>query len=65
MACEFSRVGKPLVSYQAIVQVIASTTTRTGLNVKCGIDPNLYPARVKVTDTEMAAIDITPHEFHG
>jgi hypothetical protein len=57
--------GKPLLSYQAIVQLIASTTTRTGLNVKCGIDPNLYPAGIKVSDEEMAAINIVPHEFHG
>ena len=57
--------GKPLVSYQAIVQLIASTTTRTGLNVKCGIDPNLYPSGVKVSDAEMATINITPHEYHG
>jgi len=57
--------GKPLVSYQAIVQLIASTTTRAGLNVKCCIDPNLYPAGVKVSDEEMAAINMTPHDFHG
>lgn len=57
--------GKPLVSYQAIVQLIASTTTRTGLNVKCGIDPNLYPSGTKVSDEEMATINIRPHEFHG
>jgi hypothetical protein len=57
--------GKPLVSYQAIVQLISGTTTRTGLNVKCAIDPNLYPAGIKVSDAEMASINITPHEFHG
>ena len=57
--------GKPLVSYQAIVQLIASTTTRTGLNVKCGIDENLYPSGRKVSDEEMASINITPHQFHG
>lgn len=57
--------GKPLVSYQAIVQLIASTTTRTGLNIKCGIDTNLYPAGIKVPDEDMAAINITPHSFHG
>jgi len=57
--------GKPLVSYEAIVQLIASTTTRTGLNVKCGIDPNQYPSGIKVSDDEMAAINIRPHEFHG
>jgi DDE family transposase len=57
--------GKPLVSYQAIVQLIAATTTRTGLNVKSEIDTATYPAGIKVSDAEMAAINITPHEFHG
>ena len=57
--------GKPLVSYQTIVQLIASTTTRTGLNIKCMIDPNTYPAGVKVSDADMATLNITPHEFHG
>jgi hypothetical protein len=57
--------GKPLVSYQTIVQLIAGTTTRSGLNVKCGIDHNLYPAGIKVSDAEMTAINIAPHEFHG
>lgn len=57
--------GKPLVSYQTIVQLIAATTTRTGLNVKCEIDRATYPAGTKVSDNEMAAISITPHEFHG
>jgi transposase len=57
--------GKPLISYQAIVQLIAATTTRTGLNVKCEIDRGSYPAGIKVSDDEMAAINIKPHEFHG
>ena len=57
--------GKPLVSYQAIVQLIAATTTRTGLSVKSEIDTATYPAGVKVSDSEMAAINITPHAFHG
>ena len=57
--------GKPLVSYQTIVQLIASTTTRTGLNIKCTIDPNTYPAGIKVSDADMAAINLTPHKFHG
>lgn len=57
--------GKPLVSYQTIVQLIASTTTRTGLNIKCIIDPNTYPAGVKVSDADMAALYLMPHEFHG
>jgi transposase len=57
--------GKPLVSYQTIVQLIAATTTRTGLKVKSEIDAATYPAGVKVSDSEMAAINIVPHEFHG
>ena len=57
--------GKPLVSYQAIVQLIAATTTRAGLNVKCAIDTRSYPAGVKVSDQDMAAIKLTPHDFHG
>jgi hypothetical protein len=57
--------ARPLVSYQTIVQLIAATTTDTGLKVQCEIDPNTYPAGVKVTDTEMDAIAIQRHEFHG
>jgi hypothetical protein len=57
--------GKPLVSYQTIVQLIAATTTRTGLNVKSEIDNATYPAGIKVSDRDMAAINITPHQFHG
>jgi hypothetical protein len=57
--------GKPLVSHQTIVQLIGSTTTRTGLNIKCALDPNTYPAGVKVSDEDMAAINLKPHKFHG
>jgi hypothetical protein len=47
------------------VKLIGSTTTRTGLNIKCAIDPNTYPAGVKVSNEDMAAIDMTLHKFHG
>ena len=57
--------GKPLVSLQTIVQLIAATTTDTGLKVRCAIDAKTYPAGVKVTDREMDAIDILRHTFHG
>ena len=57
--------GKPLVSYQTIVQLIAATTTRTGLNVKSEIDNATYPKGIKVSDSDMAAINMTPHQFHG
>jgi hypothetical protein len=57
--------GRPLVSCLTIVQLISATTTDTGLKVQCEIDPNSYPAGVKVTDAEMYAINIHRHEFHG
>jgi hypothetical protein len=57
--------GKPLVSYQAIVQLIGATTTRTGLKVQCAIDHARYLAGVKVSDAEMANLKLTPHAFHG
>ena len=57
--------GKPLVSLQTIVQLIAATTTNTGLKVRCAIDPKTYQAGVKVTDREMDAINILRHSFHG
>ena len=57
--------GKPLVSYLVIVQLIASTTTGTGLTVACRLDENDYEKGIKVTDAEMAALNIQPAAFHG
>jgi transposase len=57
--------GKPLVSLQTIVRLIAATTTETGLQVRCEVDPKTYPAGVKVTDREMDVIALEPHSFHG
>ena len=57
--------GKPLVSYQAIVQLIGATTTEKGLKVRALLDTNSYPAGLKVSKAELAAVAITRHEFHG
>ncbi|WP_145754891.1 ISAzo13 family transposase [Nitrospirillum amazonense] len=57
--------GRPLVSYQAIVQLIAATTTDAGLKVQAEIDTNTYPAGIKITDAEMDEINIRRHDFHG
>ena len=57
--------GKPLVSHQVIVQLISATTTKTGLNVTCRIDDNLYPKGVTVSDAEMAAINLACDDFQG
>lgn len=57
--------GKPLRSYRTIVQLIAATTTDTGLKVRALLDEAKYPKGVKVTDTQLAAVNLTPHTFHG
>jgi hypothetical protein len=57
--------ARPLVSYQTIVQLIAATTTKTGLKVRSEIDTNTYPPGIKVTDAEMEEIRIRRHDFHG
>jgi hypothetical protein len=57
--------AKPLVSYQVIIDLIGSTTTKTGLKVACELDDNVYPKGIVVSDAEMAAIDIVRAEFHG
>jgi len=57
--------GKPLVSHEVIVNLIASTTTRTGLTVKCELDTNRYTKGIKVTDGELGQVNIIRDEFHG
>src|SRR5664279_1366830 len=57
--------GKTLVSHQVIIQLIANTTTKTGLTVACRLDVSAYEKGIKVTDAEMASLNIQPAEFHG
>ena len=56
--------GKPLESRLAIVELIAATTTRTGLTVRCELDPKSYEKAIKVTDQELNQINIDQHAFH-
>ena len=56
--------GRPLTSRLAIVELIAATTTKTGLTVRCELDENSYAKGVKVSDDEIAALNITPDAFH-
>jgi hypothetical protein len=57
--------GQPRVSREAIVRLIGSTTTPTGLTVRAALDPERYETGLKVRDEEWAAVQRTPHEFHG
>ena len=57
--------GKPLVSHEVIVELIAATRTGKGLKVQAELDSNLYQKGVKVSDQEFAAIHLVRDDFHG
>ena len=57
--------AKPLRSYRTVVQLIAGTTTDTGLTVRAELDENKYPKGIKVSNAEFAAINLSRHSFHG
>ena len=57
--------GKPLVSYEVIVNLIAATTTAARLRVHSQLDTQSYPKGVKVSDAELAQVNIERDEFHG
>ena len=57
--------GRPLLSHQVIIQLIASTKTDTGLNIICDIDWGHYPKGIKVANTAMKDLNITYDDFHG
>jgi Rhodopirellula transposase DDE domain len=68
--CLFSQIGinwrgQPLVSHEVIVQLIAKTTTATGLRVRAALDKNRYPTGVKVTNDQLASINLRRAKFHG
>lgn len=56
--------GKPLTTYRVIVNLIAGTTTATGLRVMADLDQRSFPTGVKVTDAELAAVPLKPHDWH-
>jgi DDE family transposase len=57
--------GRPLEDHEVIVELIAATTTHTGLRVRAELDRGRYPLGVKVRDQELAAVPLVRHEFHG
>lgn len=56
--------GKPLVSYETVVNLIGGTRTRTGLRIKARLDPRRYEKGLKITDEQMEDIHIEPHRMH-
>jgi hypothetical protein len=57
--------GRPLLTHAAIVNLIASTTTSTGLKVRCEIDRRRYRPGREVSDAELAAVNLERESFHG
>ena len=57
--------GRPLESHETVVQLIAATTTRTGLAVQAELDDRAYPKGTKISDEQMASLPLTRHDFHG
>ena len=64
--CHFTQNwrAKPLVSRAAVVELIAATTTKTGLKVDCALDERTYEKGIKISDAEMEDLDIRGHTFH-
>ena len=57
--------GKPLISFATIVSLIAATTTTTGLKIRSELDANLYTAGIKISDRELALVNLRRDPFHG
>ena len=57
--------GRPLKTHQVIVDLISSTTTATGLTVRCTLDTTEYPLGIAYTEADVAALRLQRHDFHG
>src|SRR5579859_556111 len=57
--------GRPLVSHEVIINLIANTTTKQGLRIQAELDTATYPLRTKVTEEELETVNIKRHKFHG
>jgi hypothetical protein len=57
--------GRPLISHEVIISLIANTTTRTGLTIRAELDCGGYPTGIKVSDEELASLALERDDFHG
>jgi Rhodopirellula transposase DDE domain len=57
--------GRPLTTLRTIIELISATTTQTGLTIQAAYDPNWYPTGIKITDKQLGAVPLHPHDFHG
>jgi hypothetical protein len=57
--------GRPLVSHEVIIQLIANTTTKAGLKIRAELDAGHYPTGTVVSDEQLAALNLKRADFHG
>ena len=57
--------GRPLISHEVIVNLIAHTTTQSGLRIRAELDPAAYPTGLTVTEEQMQGLQLEPAPFHG
>ena len=57
--------GKPLESLEVIIELIAATTTNTGLKIYAQLDERIYEKGIEVSDEPLAGVDIIRNAFHG
>jgi hypothetical protein len=57
--------GRPLISHGVIVNLIAGPSAAKGLKVRAELDAGTYPTGIKVTDQELASVNLQPADFHG
>ncbi len=57
--------GRPLESLEIVINLIAATTTNTGLQIHARLDDSTHERGIEVTDEQLAAVNITQHTFHG
>jgi hypothetical protein len=67
MFCHITRNwrGRPLVSHETIISLIANTTTERGLKIRARLDRRSYPKGIVVTDEQLASLHLTRAKFHG
>ena len=57
--------GRPLVSHEVVINLIANTTTKAGLRIQAELDAGTYSTGIKVSDQELAAVNLKRAKFHG
>jgi hypothetical protein len=57
--------GRPLLSHEIVINLIANTTTQSGLKIQAALDQGIYPTGIMVSDRELDAVNLKRAQFHG